>query len=218
MTDEPESEIVVDSREPWEDFFAYFDEMDAPPSRLEALKNKTDFIVRNEDELAIQRKEINDFKASIGDLKDDLFELRTHHDHTALLIEGRWKISNNCLVVRRGNAWKEIMPAEHLHKFILSQQLRGTMFFYTANKRETAGFLIDAYEYMDGGIQTESNPQSPVTLLTLFPGVGPSTAARIVEQFGDVGSAIGNISKWDTVKGVGPKTMSGIEEWLYGDG
>lgn len=209
-------EIVVDSREPWERVFDYLEEYNAPQHRLEALENKADFVVDNAEEVAIQRKEVNDFVGSLDTLKDDLFELRTHHDNSALLIEGRWRVSSGGVVlIRRGSSWSQTIPVEHLHKFVLSQQLRGTLFIRTTDLRETCQWLVNAFEYMDGSVQAGPSSESPVVLLTLFPGIGPGLAEEILEEYGTVGDALSNVENWEDVHGIGAKTIESVDDWLY---
>ena len=210
-----DSEIIIDTREQkWEKMFQYLDELDAPPYRLDTLHHKADFIIRNHHELAIQRKQIDDFVGSIGDLKEDLQELRANYEMGALLIEGDWQLMGGSIAQRRGNTVHQTITAEQLHNFLLSQQLRGTLFLKTSGLKETCRILVNSHGYLDGPISGDKTPESPAVLLGSFPGIGPATTGAIISHFGDAHTALQNIDRWQEVKGVGPKTQEQVEEWL----
>lgn len=210
-----DKEIIIDSREPWEGVFNHMAELDAPEYRLEALDHKADYIIRNEAELAIQRKTISDFASSLDTLKEDLFKLRTHYEYSALLLEGDWKVVNGAVALRRGSNYHQTIPVTTLHNFVLSQQIRGTMLLQTMNLEETCRLMVDYYDYLDGDIPTGPSGRNPSTILTLFPGIGPTTAGRLMEKYGNVGDALDDIENWDDIKGIGDKKIEGVLSWLY---
>lgn len=208
-----EPEIVVDSREPWEQVIEYLTDFGATNTRLDTLNAnsghpKADYIVDSGMELAIQRKTCNDFVGSLDSLKDDLYELRTAHEASALLIEGSWRNVGSQVGLRRG---KEVVPVCSLdtwHNFILSQQLRGTMYIQTMGLSETCMVLVNLASYLNGDWSPPtSKVDDPSLLLQMLPGVGPTLAGRIIDQYGDVLEALQWIDTWaDEVDGVGPTT------------
>lgn len=215
MTDD-DAEIIIDSREPWERMFEYLEGLDAPEYRLDPLDHKADYVLRNADELAIQRKEMNDFVSSLDTLKKDLYELRANYQYSALLLEGHWRVSNSgVLLLRRGSSWSETIPVQQFHNFVVAQQLRGTLCFYTVDLQETAQLLVNAHDYIDGEIQTAPNFGSPVAVLTMFPGVGAKVAGRLWDEYNTLGNALDNVEEWEHVRGIGEKTQEEVLDWLY---
>lgn len=212
--------ILIDSREPWEKMYEYLIDMGALDNydfEKVKLNHKADFVVGQDDRVAIQRKEINDFRRSLDTLKDDLLELRCNYPYSALLIEGRWKTDGRTIKLRRGGVWVETATVEEFHRFWFSQQLRGTMYCQTMSTRETCALLMNMHGYLDGSVQTENTQESPVTVLTMFPNIGPERAAKLVEFFGDVQAALINVRNWETVDGIGPVTQESVNEWVAGN-
>lgn len=209
--------VVIDTREPYEEVGDNMAEVGFFDWRFEALNEpehpKTDYLVGDEEKLAIQRKEVNDFVGSIGDLGEELHEMRQsdHHDMTALLIEGSWKVTQKNIALRRGRTLKEVVSMDVWHRFLLSQQARGTMFIRSTCLAETS-YLIQS---LDGWLQKMKTPPldtitSPDMILQLVPGIGPQTAGTLVdgdEGFGSAYEALLHIGEWEDVDGIGPKTQ-----------
>ena len=53
--------------------------------------------------------------------------------------------------------------------------------------------------------------------LNLLPGIGPTLAQRIVE-YRDTNGPYQNLKDLDDVKGIGPKTLAHLEEWVIIEG
>lgn len=207
--------IVVDTREPWEKICEYLYDQGAEDYVVEKLPHKADFRIENETVMGIQRKEIGDFVSSVDDtLKDDLRQLRANYPHSALLIEGRWKANGRNILLRRGNDWFETASSRTVHRFILSQQIKGTMFFNTMSLRETCSMLVDIHRYLDDDVPENSTLDQPVSVLTMFPNIGPKAAGRLVDHYGNIGNALEDCRNWNSVKGIGNKTQDDIDEWL----
>lgn len=213
--------IVVDTREPTDDITASLDKLRAP-YRVATLNGpehpKADFVVGS-GACAIQRKTVNDFVGSLRDgLKDDLFRLRSAHQMSALLIEGSYKIHAGEIAVRRGRTHEPVLSIEAYQNFVLSQQLRGTMFIRTANLTETCETLAGLDKYLRGDDRTPPvcEPDKPGDMLQLVPGVGPKSAEALVEYHGDAWTAIACLDDWDEVSGIGSKTKEKAIDWFKG--
>jgi len=216
--------IEIDSRErKYEKMLEYL--ADILPDNVEftiprgGLDHGADYIVRNKSELGIQRKTMNDFSGSIGDgLKGTMSDLRQNYEHSALLLEGSWKIAGGSLTLRRGGSMVQVMPLSSFHNFILSQQLRGSHVYHTANLKETSYALRDYHSYLDGTISPSRSVDDPEEMLALFPNIGPKKAERLVEKFGNVHYALNQFpNNWDRVDGIGQATVDDIDAWLRGE-
>lgn len=211
-----ENGLIVDSREPWENVFEKLGQYDAPEYRLEALEAGADYaIVTPYYTMGVQRKTINDFTQSIGDLKETLFDLRQEYDVAGLLLEGRWKTANGALALRRGNKVVQTITLQQFHNFQLSQTMRGSPVYHTMSLDETCRALIAWHEYLQEPISGEQAMDTPVMLLTSLPSVGPDTAGKLLTVYGSVGAALDDIEEWDRIDGIGPKTVETVMDWLY---
>lgn len=209
--------LTIDTREPYDKMGETLIDLGIMDFEVEKLDHKADFDVDMADgeSFRVQRKTVNDFVSSLDTLKDDLHELREHSDASALLIEGDWKLAGTNMGLRRGSKLEQAMEIKAFHNFVLSQQLRGTMFMRTTSLKETCLALAHAHEYFDGPVTPPSSGiDNPEVLLQYFPNIGQTTANKIIGEYGDVYSALSNIQSWEDVDGIGEKTKMGVIEWL----
>lgn len=189
---------------------------DGTTFNVEKLDHGADYLVNNENELAIQRKTVNDFTGSLDTLKETLHKLRSNYELSALLIEGDWKIAGSQIALRRGGRLVQTgVSFKVLHNFVLSQQLRGTMFFRTASMRETAMLLSNVHGYLDGSISPSVEMSDPHELWVNFPNIGPERADAINRFYDSPYKAIRQCPEgWSNVDGIGPATVEQIIDWL----
>lgn len=208
--------VVVDSREPWEQIAENFIEGGFHNFHTEKLEHKADFLVEGDGEtLAIQRKAVNDLVSSLDTLKDDMHELRQHHEPTMLLVEGTWKVAGSNIALRRGSSLVEACRLSTWHNFMFSQQRRGTLLGYTTCLSETCKVLARSERWMQKGMSPPTSEISdPSTILQFFPGVGPKLAERITDEFGDAKTALEQIESWDEVSGIGDATKTDCLDWI----
>lgn len=214
--------IVVDSREPWEDVFAHLEALEADEYRLEALNGpghpKTDYVVAD-GKLAIQRKEINDFVSSLGDLKDELFAMREAHEFSMILVEGDWMVADGRIALERGASVEKTVPVQTLHNFVVSQQLRGTAFVRTSSLAETVQTIVAMDEYIRGPMRPPvESSDDPTMLLQLIPGIGPLLSGKVAAEYGSAYNALVNIGRWEQdVDGIGMKKQERALRWFKQD-
>lgn len=216
--------IVVDSREPWE---AVFDCLGAHPDvepadyKLEALNGpehpKTDYLVAD-GKLAVQRKEINDFVSSLGDLKDELFAMRKAHEFSMILVEGDWMVADGRVALDRGASVEKTVPVQTLHNFVVSQQLRGTVFVRTSALSETVQTVVAMDAFVRGPMRPPIEASDdPTMLLQLIPGIGPLLSGKLAAHYGSAYNALVNIGQWTEVDGVGIQTQETAVRWFKRD-
>lgn len=220
-------EVTIDTREPWEKAASHFSRFDVD-SRVDTLNEnsghpKADFLIELDEgeTFGIQRKSANDFVSTMTDgdrdLKRDLFQLRNYHDHSALLIEGFWKFTGSQIALRRGRSYVQTgLSARSWHNFVLSQQIRGTMYVHTTEFRETCAVVAWFADYM-GGSPTPpvASIEDPATVLQILPGIGPELADRIEARFDNPFRAMMNLDRWQQeVEGIGPKKYVRVKEFL----
>lgn len=219
--------ILVDSREPWNKAVDKLDKYGVD-YRVDALDHKADYVVISESdhvrgkdkvEIGVQRKEVNDFIGSIGDLKDTMYQVREHHDASILLLEKRYRIDNGRMCVRRGNSWYPTdLKIKSFRNFIMGQFMRGTFYFHTINFSDTIKTLVSWESYLEGPVSPPTSNSSPSALLTIIPGVGPKTASKILDEYRDIFSAICRVDEWeDDINGIGPKSIEKINDWAKSD-
>lgn len=210
--------IIIDTREQKRaklmEYLADYSDVGFWPEKLD---HGADYLIENESQLAIQRKSVNDFCNSIGDgLKDTLYELRSNHELSALLLEGSYRVVGNRIGTRRGGKVVQTIRLSSAHNFILSQQLRGTMFFWTADLKDTAYLLADAHSYLDGSVSASTTIDSPEEFASLVPNIGPKRVESLSRNFdGDWLQAFqGFPERWAEADGIGPATVDEIRAWL----
>ena len=216
-TQDFESGIQIDTREPWEDFVDAFNRCEVDfDVFVEKLDDKADFLIRNNGrELAIQRKRVNDFANSIDSLKNTMHILRTNYENTALLIERDWTYGGTEIAVRRGRKKHRVMGMDQWHNFILSQQFRGSMYIRTTDLYESTYAMKSAHSWLGKDLTVPtSHIDDPSVILQMIPGIGPKTCERLIATYGDALSAMQCIDSWDDVDGIGEKTKSDSTEWM----
>lgn len=210
--------VFIDTREQvvsklidaWNDYKFY-------DYRLEKQDHKADYVIDSGDfDFAIQRKSVNDFVGSLSTLKDDMAELRNHWGLSALLLEGNWRVAGQSVALRRGRTVQQSVGLKDWHNFIISQQLRGSLYIRTNNVRETALVLWYYHEYMKGQMTApKTRVEDSSVLLTMLPNIGPKRAGDILEVYDDPYAALLDIHSWDdNVEGIGWKTIEDAINWL----
>jgi Fanconi anemia group M protein len=161
-----------------------------------------DYLINN---IAIERKTIPDLKSSIIS-KRILFQLKElkQYPKSLLIVEG---ISNFAL-------YEGIIHENALRGFILSTSLEHKIpIIFTENEEDTAKYLAVL-------AMRESKPKTPTSLrqklalskeeqkqfiLEGFPGIGPSTAGKLIEKFKTIKNII-NASEEELKQFLGKKT------------
>lgn len=177
----------------------------------------------------IQRKELQDLKASVldGRLGKELGQIHASQTKAVLVMEGRvsWT-SEGVLIGGHGAAWTR----QQLWGVQLAVQLEGVWLVQTASLGDTIAFVRSFYNWTKkkghGSLKNRPGPGgmwgTKATdadfgrhVLTSFPGIGAEMAGQIFEEFGRVPL------KWDAteaellaIKGLGPKRVKAIMEIL----
>lgn len=183
---------------------------------VETLYHGADFVLDvNDSETGIQRKRVNDFVGSIGDLKETLFDTRTRYDHSVLLLEGEWQTAGGSIGLRRGKKIVTVMDLNQWHNFLVSQQLRGTLYVRTASRAETCRVLVSLHGYLaDSQSAPVSAADDPRDVLLLLPGIGPERAEAVLDEYGHVHRALANLYRWEEIDGIGAQTRQTVIDWL----
>jgi len=208
--------ITVDTREPYKNVGEHLLNMGVD-FEIKKLDHGADYVVENDEKtLGVQRKTVTDYVSSIGRLKHTLYDLRTHHEYSALLIEGDWRLAHETIALRRGSGLTQTLSVASWHNFLFSQQLRGTMLLRTTCLKETCLVLKETMRYLSGTISPpHPGTAEPSAVLLVLPGVGEVLADEIVGTYGDVYTALGELDEWDEfVDGIGPTTKRNIQKWL----
>lgn len=223
MPDDKTPDLLVDTREPWEEIADRLSDIPGPYSyEIRTLNDnhghpKADFVVQPPDglELAIQRKTAHDYASSLDTLKDDLYRLRTGHEASMLLVEGDWEVAGDQIALRRG---RRVVPSLGLptwHNFILSQQVRGTMYARTSSLTETCRALVSWIEWCKGDLSPPtSHAGDPATWLATLPRIGPQRAQAIIDEYQDGADALQAVQDWEEVAGIGEVTHQAVLDWL----
>lgn len=145
----------------------------------------------------LQRKELNDFIASLNDgrLTREVAQMRAGVVMPMLAIEGRVQVANDIVVTRHAGSQ---LSLSGLHKRVLTLQSRGIQVLWTPDSSTTIHLVVDAYQWSqkDGHTTARSMPKPTgdwgqptnkefqVHLLASLPGVGWKRAEAIIDGLG----------------------------------
>lgn len=202
---------VVDSNEPGE-IRTKLLEMGWEQTRLDSA----DYFFFDSEfkKIGIERKEVNDFMASLGDrLANQLERMLDHYDCTILLLEGNWRqiSAGNNIVTARGTDYNTWAMAWN---FIRTQQHKGVTLELTTNIGHTIQRVNELYAWYQRSIHTGGMSHKTFTddRIMAFPkGCRGKTAELVLAVFKSL-TAVGNadVSDFMYIEGIGEKKAKDI--------
>ena len=164
--------------------------------------------------VGIERKEVNDFMASLGDrLSNQLERMLDHYDTVILLLEGNWRqvAAGNSLVTGRGvtyNTWAQAW------NFIRSQQHKGVTLELTTSMGHTIQRVNELFAWYQRASHTGGMSHRTFIddRIMAFPrGCRGKTAELVLAMFKSL-VCVGNaeVSDLMNVNGVGEKKAADI--------
>ena len=161
----------------------------------------------------IERKEVNDFMASLGDrLANQLEKMLDHYDTVILLLEGNWRnIAGKEILTSRGISYNTWAMAWN---FIRSQQHKGVTLELTTSMGHTIQRVNELYAWYQRSSHTGGMSHKTFTddRIMAFPrGCRGKTAELVLAMFKSL-VAVGNAEVSDLmhVEGVGEKKAKDI--------
>lgn len=181
------------------------------------------FFYSRQRKIGVQRKEMNDFVASVydGRLGRELLQMKAL-DQAALFIEGRPTWTNTGELIHRGSDFNR----NQLYGLVFSiESENGVLVLFTNSQEDTAAALQVFMRWCEkdehGSLAQRSKPFAPwgaptsrdwgIYLLQSFPGIGRKVAAAIYDHYGRV-PIRWDITKDDLLKvpGVGEKRATDL--------
>lgn len=180
----------------------------------------------------VQRKEINDFIASLNDgrLTKEIGQMKATVTRPIVLIEGKVRFINDTLTSVHGYSTKDISERSWRGRLLTLMHM-GVHVAYSDDHTDTAKWVVDYYQWSrktqhstattrPGPVNewgTLKNRDFQIHLLTALPGVGPLMAERIIETIGWPMSWTVGIEELLRVPGIGPKMAQKITR-VFKDG
>ncbi len=178
--------------------------------------------ISNRRKIGVQRKELKDLIASIGDGRlGQQLQMMAGLDIAVLLIEGTPKFSMDGELLN-GSGFGQAFTRDQYNGVMWSAQLQGIWVCHTGNLDETIAWLgrfklwcskdrhtsLIKREKVVGGWGEPGNEDFARHILMGFPGVGVEVATRIVKRFG--GAPLGwtvTMEEMMEVEGLGKKKV-----------
>ena len=212
--------ITIDTREPYIKATKLFADI-APSMEVNVQKlDLGDYLLSPNDgsKLLIERKTVNDYTSHLSDLKDKLYRMRSQYSLSGLLLEGSYKTTSSMIVERRGSGRYETVSLASFHNFLFHQEIQGSLLFRTNDLRESVLLISNLHNYFGKLSRCPVPPMTdpePMDLLTFLPGIKEERALQLIEHYGSVGNALRKVKEWSNVPGIGSKTVSKINKFLY---
>ncbi len=162
------------------------------------------------DAIAIERKNPQDFVASIGDgrLKQQAVEMREHYAKPFILVSGTLE---DVINAAHGDAARIVgVSASLCARYGVPTIFAGDRFAEFASKlveKGTDGKAIDYSPVRRGATSAETQH----AMLSMLPGVGPKRAKALLNHYGGALIALNAIDSWDIVNGVGKGTRDRVK-------
>lgn len=144
-----------------------------------------DYLIINNNNILIERKNINDFCNSFMGLKNRLAYMRLKNERTALLLEGPYHVVGGQVYVQEGNSFVPRMNYKTMCNFIMHQQELGTHFYFSMNLQESILKMVNIHDYL-----AKLNSPKPsikcgnvVEWLVQLPGVGPKIVDNMTKNY-----------------------------------
>ena len=218
--------IKIDTREPKGEFASEFVALDCTDFTRGTCYHGADFVLEQPGrQIGVQRKEISDFINSLDELGETMRDLRANYDVGVLLLEGPddsrvpgyYQLGGSMVMLPRGGSFTQTVPVSVLHSWQFSQTLRGSPVLWAHDLSESARVLVNIHEYHGPVLPEPDGQGSQMGMLVQLPGVGQQTAAKILDTYGSVMSAIRHAEHWqDDIEGIGQKTQQDIMATLRG--
>lgn len=162
-------------------------------------KRGVDFLWRGNGEWwGVQRKELNDFLASLNDgrLTQERAQMEASVTMPHLILEGRIQTTGDGTVMRGG--WGQDIHLSTLRSRLLTLGYEGVHVSYTRDIADTASYIVDTYLWSQKAshstAKTRPKPKSDwgtldnrdfqIHMLQGLPDVGPELAEAILDFFG----------------------------------
>ena len=138
--------------------------------------------------LVVERKTVNDFLSSIGELGNRIPKMMNLDDMSMLLIEGGFNYTSGYKAIIQAGARKKILNITWMQvvDFILSIQMKGILYYHTKTYAETIRTLCQWYRYMEKGVfpvKLHAKKMGWEDIITsiylMFDGVGEKRAAKL---------------------------------------
>lgn len=168
----------------------------------------------------IQRKELQDFLASLNDgrLTLEIAQMNAAITMPVLVLEGKVQVSSNADRTLLTNGYGQPITLSGLHKRLLTILSRDIHVIQVTEVAHTAQFILDHYEWSQSEGHTTAairpkpagdwgratNRDYQIHLLTGLPGVGTKTANAILDTLGNPLRIDATVQQLCTVPGVGP--------------
>lgn len=165
----------------------------------------------------VQRKELQDFLASLNDgrLTLEIAQMNAAITMPVLVLEGRVQIANGNVMT---NGYGQPVTLSGLHKRLLTIMSRDISLIQVTEVAHTASFVLDHYQWSQSeGHATAATRPKPagdwgrptnrdyqVHLLSGLPGVSTKTANAIIETLGFPIRLDATIQQLCSVPGIGP--------------
>jgi len=179
----------------------------------------------------IERKSVNDLYSSLisGRINRQLVRCLYETPHTYLLIEGRLKELHGFVVDGLGH--KSKFPFTALSNFLVSCQQQGVMLLLSTSIDSSSRVIKALHEYYQKddhksfespakrtptNLPTSDPVMRQVDFLCGLPGIGPSAAKRLINEYKTPVAAIQALLAGKKVKGIGDSKLSSIITMLQG--
>lgn len=181
-----------------------------------------DFLWRgNKQWHGVQRKEVNDFLASLNDgrLTKEVGQMKAAVQIPLVVIEGKVRFINGSLASAYHRVGYREITEDSWRARLLTLMSMGVHVQYSHDRADTAKWVVSAYQWSEKAEHSTAstrpgpsgdswgkvgNKDFQVHLLCGLPGVGPRLALRIVERFGGVPIELGvGVKELMEVEGLG---------------